>query len=77
MYKDQIYFMGAIKVLRNRHKINFHEFHCGKFSIDDYFKLRDKNQINIGERTKYPHFLQDTASYINCLNYLADFNEIK
>lgn len=40
MYKDQIYFIGAIKILRNRHKINFHEFHCGKFSIDDYFKLR-------------------------------------
>jgi len=23
MYKDQIYFMGAINVLKNRHKINF------------------------------------------------------
>jgi hypothetical protein len=40
MYKDQIYFMGAIKILRNRHKINFHELHCGKISVDDYFKLR-------------------------------------
>lgn len=33
MYKDQIYFMGAINVLRNRHKINFAELHCGKINI--------------------------------------------
>lgn len=47
MYKDQIYFMGAINVLRNRHKINFHEFHCGKYSLEDYFKLRDKGLIGV------------------------------
>ncbi len=23
MYKDQIYFIGAIQILKNRHKINF------------------------------------------------------
>lgn len=39
MYKDQIYFMGAINVLRNRHKINFVELHCGKINIEDYFRL--------------------------------------
>ena len=47
MYKDQIYFMGAINVLRNRHRINFNEFHCGKFSVDDYFKLKEKGQIGV------------------------------
>ena len=45
MYKDQIYFMGAINILRNRHKINFHELHCGKISVEDYFKLKEKGQI--------------------------------
>ena len=39
MYNDQIYFMGAIDILRNRNKINFHEFHCGKFSLEDYWRL--------------------------------------
>lgn len=77
MYKDQIYFMGAIKILRNRHKINFHELHCGKISVDDYFKLKEKGQLTLGEKMKYPLFLQDTNLYLKCLNYIAEVNEIK
>ena len=77
MYKDQIYFMGAINVLKNRHKINFNEFHCGKFSVDDYFKLKEKGQIGVSEKTKLPHFLSDMQTYQKCLNFIAENNEIK
>lgn len=33
MYKDQIYFIGAIQILKNRHKINFTELYCGKINV--------------------------------------------
>ena len=77
MHKDQIYFIGAINVLRNRHKINFHELHCGKISVDDYFKLSEKWQIVYNEKIKLPLFLQDMNLYMKCLNYIAEANEIK
>ena len=74
MYKDQIYFMGAINVLKNRSKINFNEFHCGKFSVDDYFKLKEKGHLAVSDRSKLPHFLQDMQTYLKCLNYIAEYN---
>lgn len=77
MYKDQIYFMGAINVLRNRHKINFVELHCGKISVEDYFKLSEKGQISWNEKIKLPLFMQDMNLYMKCLDYIADANEIK
>lgn len=46
MYKDQIYFMGAINVLKNRHRLNFNELHCGKINIEDCLKLSEKGQIS-------------------------------
>lgn len=39
MYKDKIYLIGAIEILKNRKKINFLEFHSGKFSLEDYYNL--------------------------------------
>lgn len=33
MYKDQIYFLGAVEILKNRKKLNFTNLHCGKISM--------------------------------------------
>lgn len=47
MYKDKIYLIGAIEILKNRKKINFLEFHSGKFSLEDYFILSQNKLIYI------------------------------
>lgn len=39
MYKDQIYFLGAVEILKNRKKLNFTNLHCGKISVEDCLKL--------------------------------------
>lgn len=46
MYKDQIYFMGAIHILKNRHKLNFIELHCGKINVEDCLRMSEKGVIN-------------------------------
>ena len=39
MYKDQIYFMGSIEILKNRHNINMINLHSGKITVEDCQKL--------------------------------------
>lgn len=74
MYKDQIYFMGAINVLKNRHKINFTELHCGKINVDDCMRLSEKGQISIHDKLKMPTFMKDMKIYMRCLDYMAEVN---
>lgn len=38
-YKDQVYLIGAIDILKQREKINFYDFYRGKICLGDYFKL--------------------------------------
>ena len=77
MYKDQIYFMGAINVLRNRHKLNFRELHCGKINVEDCLRLSEKGQVQQSEKTKLPLFMKDLPLYLRCMDHIAEFNEIK
>jgi hypothetical protein len=46
MYKDQIYFLGSVEILKNRKKLNFTNLYCGKISVEDCLKLTEKGQIN-------------------------------
>ena len=39
MYKDQIYFIGAVDILRNRKKINMYQLHSGKITVEDCIRL--------------------------------------
>lgn len=39
MYKDQIYFIGAVEILKNRKKLNMINLHSGKISVDDCMRL--------------------------------------
>jgi len=77
MYKDQIYFMGAISVLKNRHKLNFTELHCGKINVEDCLKLSEKGQISTHDKLKMPAFISDMKLYMRCLDHIAQVNEIK
>ena len=38
MYKDQVYLIGAVDILKNRKKIDFLQFHCVKMGVKDFFK---------------------------------------
>lgn len=38
-YKDQVYLIGAIEILKSRDRINFYDFYRGKISLVDYFRL--------------------------------------
>ena len=71
MYKDQIYFMGAINVLRNRHKLNFKELHCGKITVEDCLRLSERGQIQLNEKSKLPLFMKDMNTYMRCMDYVA------
>lgn len=47
-YKDQVYLIGAIKILRNRNRINFYDLYRGKICLEDYFKIfKGKNEDGI------------------------------
>lgn len=39
MYKDQIYFLGALEILKNRKKLNFIHMYSGKISVQDCLRL--------------------------------------
>ncbi len=40
MYKDQVYLIGAIEVLRQKDKIDFNLFHCVKLGVADFLKKK-------------------------------------
>lgn len=66
--------MGAINVLKNRHRLNFTELHCGKINIDDCLKLSEKGQITCHEKLKMPAFMSDMKLYMRCLDHMAEVN---
>lgn len=39
MYKDQIYFQGAVKILKKRKTLDFVALHCGKLNLEDCQRL--------------------------------------
>lgn len=76
MYKDQIYFIGAVEILRNRKKLNMYHLHSGKITVEDCLKLSEKKQIS-EDKMKLPLFLSNIKAYNQCLDVIADVNMIK
>lgn len=76
MYKDQIYFLGAVEILKNRKKLNFANLHCGKISVEDCLKLTEKGHVNSKEKVKTPLFINDMKNYLKCLDKIAEINFI-
>lgn len=75
MYKDQIYFLGAVEILRNRKRLNMYHLHAGKITVEDCLRLGEKKQIN-EEKIKLPSFLYDIKTYSHCLDIIAEVNMI-
>ncbi len=76
MYKDQIYFLGAVEILRNRRKLNMYHLHSGKITVEDCLRLGEKKLIN-EEKLKFPYFLENMKQYSQCLDLIAEVNMIK
>lgn len=53
-----MYLIGAIKVLKYRHKLNFLCLHAGKITVKDCLRLTEKGLIQI-DKIKVPLFLKD------------------
>lgn len=76
MYKDQIYFIGAVEILKNRKKLNMINLHSGKITVEDCLRLTEKKWIN-SEKIRVPHFLKNMKKYLECLDCIAEANMIK
>lgn len=58
MYKDQVYLMGALKVLKYRDRVNFYSLHAGKLTVKDCIRLSEKGLV-CTDKMKVPPFLKD------------------
>ncbi len=73
LYKDQIYFEGAVKLLRRRKKTDFKSLYAGKLSVDDVERMQRKFRTT---SLKLPWFLQNPEEYQRALDRIAEFNGI-
>ena len=74
MYKDQVYFIGAVEILANRRNIDFAELYSGKICIEDARKLGKKGIIS--GKILLPYFLRDEEEYVRVLDSIARVNFI-
>ena len=75
MYKDQVYFIGAVEILRNRGLIDFYDLYSGKINLRDCVRLKRVNLISRG-RNVFPYFLKDQEEYRRVLDKIAKANFI-
>ena len=73
LYKDQIYFEGAMKILKKRREINFKSLYSGKISLDDLERMQKKLRTIC---LKLPWFMQNIEEYVHALDIIAKFNGI-
>ena len=73
--KDQVYLIGAIKVLKYRQKLNFISLHAGKITVKDCLRLSEKGLIQT-DKMKVPLFLKDMVQYKKALDRIAEVNHI-
>lgn len=80
MYKDQVYLIGAIEILKSRKKIDFLKFFSVKMGVQDYLrqeKLKLTNifrQIVVNDQMLRPYFLKDMETYLQKLDLIAQTN---
>lgn len=72
--KDQIYLIGAIKILKKRKKIDFRELYSGKIAIEDLNRLKEMSLID-KDSLYLPKFIsEDFQGYMNSLSEIAKVN---
>lgn len=76
MFKDQAYFIGCVKILTSRSKINFQNIYSAKLSLKDSFK---PSILRLLEKEKciYPYFLADIAEFKRVMDKIAQSNFIE
>jgi hypothetical protein len=67
--------IGALKVLKYRHKLNFYDLHAGKITVKDCIRLSEKGLI-LTDKIKIPGFLKDINTYKKALDRIAEVNNI-
>ena len=73
MYKDQVYFKGAVEILMKRKEIDFELLYGAKINFKDYKRLKDHI---FRSRIKLPYFLKDIEKYHQALDRIAKVNFI-
>lgn len=82
MYKDQVYLIGAIEILKARKKIDFKRFHTVKMGVKDFLKKEKKKYfvqfraVILDDEMIFPYFLKDLEKYQRKLDHIAMTNFI-
>ncbi len=76
LYKDKVYFEGAVKILQKRRLVDMGNLFAGKISVDDAVKPEIKDRI-VTEGAMYPGFLNDKEKYMRALDRIAAVNGIQ
>ena len=75
LYKDKVYFEGAVKILQKRKQVDVRLLYAGKLSIDDIQRPELMSRVNAAE-LKYPYFARDSDLYSRALDRIAAANFI-
>ena len=75
LYKDQVYLEGALKLLENRHSVDWQGFYSAKFNIEDLKRPKLMKKLK-KENLVLPKFVEDPASYVRALDVIAKDNFI-
>ncbi|KAL0246546.1 hypothetical protein GEMRC1_007758 [Eukaryota sp. GEM-RC1] len=69
--KDQVYFRGAIKVLRHRRVINWKLLYSCRVALEDLYKIEQHVDLN---KVVLPAFLKDEQKYLDRLDDVVEQN---
>lgn len=75
MARDQMYFLGAVNILKSRKILNFKAFMSGKLSLADTIRLDTKKTIEI-DRVKMPKYLKDEQFFKQALEKIIESNQL-
>ncbi len=75
LYKDKVYFEGAVKILQKRKQVDVRLLYAGKLSIDDIQRPELMSRVNSAD-LKYPYFARNIELYSQALDRIAAANFI-
>jgi hypothetical protein len=58
MYKDQVYLIGAVEILKKRNELDFVKLYSGKLNLEDLARLDKEGTIET-KNLNLPYFLHD------------------
>lgn len=76
LYKDKVYFEGAVKILQRRRQIDLQALFAGKISVDDVSRPDILSKID-REQMILPYFVKDIELFMKALDRIAAVNFIE